>query len=91
MVSSTVGTTAGAVEFSPAASPNVFLHMCLYLWIKCGRKKRANGEVVVIRYATHFVIALNAQGRAEADCLDELRTRFEKFGFGSFHGHEDGA
>ncbi len=73
----TVGTPQGAV-ISPLLA-NVYLHYVFDLWIKWWRQKRASGEVVVIRYADDFVIGFERKVDAER-CLEELRTRFAKFG-----------
>jgi RNA-directed DNA polymerase len=74
---STVGTPQGAVV-SPLLG-NVFLHYVFDLWIQWWRAKRCSGNVVVVRYADDFVIGFERKGEAEA-CLNELRTRFAKFG-----------
>jgi len=43
------------------------------------RKDRCRGDVVVVRYADDFVIGFENHSEATA-CLEELRTRFAKFG-----------
>lgn len=73
----TVGTPQGAV-ISPLLA-NVFLHYVLDLWIEWWRTRRCKGDVVVVRYADDFVIGFERQDEATA-CLEELRTRFAKFG-----------
>jgi retron-type reverse transcriptase len=73
----TVGTPQGAV-ISPFLA-NVFLHYVLDLWIADWRKRRATGDVIIVRYADDFVIGF--ENRADAErCLGELRDRFRKFG-----------
>ena len=72
-----VGTPQGAV-ISPLLS-NVFLHYVVDLWIEWWRGRRCHGDVVVVRYADDFVIGFERRAEAEA-CLEELRTRFAKFG-----------
>jgi len=73
----TVGAPQGSV-ISPLLS-NVFLHYVFDLWIDWWRKDRCHGDVVVVRYADDFVIGFEHQHEAKA-CLEELRTRFAKFG-----------
>ena len=73
----TVGAPQGSV-ISPLLS-NVYLHYVLDLWIQWWRKHHCRGDVVVVRYADDFVIGFENHSEAAA-CLDELRTRFAKFG-----------
>ncbi len=73
----TVGAPQGSV-ISPLLS-NVYLHYVFDLWIAWWRQHRCRGDVVVVRYADDFVIGFEHHDEAAA-CLDELRTRFAKFG-----------
>jgi group II intron reverse transcriptase/maturase len=73
----TVGTPQGAV-ISPLLA-NVFLHYVLDLWINEWRKRRARGEVVIVRYADDFVIGFREESDARR-CLAELKERLAKFG-----------
>lgn len=73
----TVGVPQGSV-ISPLLS-NVFLHYVFDLWIEWWRNNRCRGDVVVVRYADDFVIGFEQHSEATA-CLEELRTRFAKFG-----------
>ena len=73
----TVGAPQGSV-ISPLLS-NVFLHYVFDLWIEWWRNHRCRGDVVVVRYADDFVIGFENHSEAEA-CLEELHTRFAKFG-----------
>ncbi len=73
----TVGTPQGAV-ISPLLA-NVYLHYVFDLWIKWWRKEYCRGDVIVVRYADDFVIGFENHSEAMA-CLEELRTRFAKFG-----------
>jgi group II intron reverse transcriptase/maturase len=73
----TVGTPQGAV-ISPLLA-NVYLHYVLDLWVDWWRRNRCQGDVVIVRYADDFVIGFECRDEAEA-CLEELRTRFAKFG-----------
>ena len=73
----TVGTPQGAV-ISPLYA-NVFLHYVLDLWIEDWRKRQAQGEVIIVRYADDFVIGFREKSDADR-CLADLRDRFTKFG-----------
>ena len=73
----TVGVPQGSV-ISPLLS-NVFLHYVFDLWIEWWRKTHCHGDVVVVRYADDFVIGFEHRSEATA-CIEELRTRFAKFG-----------
>ena len=73
----TVGTPQGAV-ISPLYA-NVFLHYVFDLWINEWRKREAQGEVTVIRYADDFVIGFREESDARR-CLAALKERFTKFG-----------
>lgn len=72
----TVGTPQGGV-ISPLLA-NIYLHYVLDLWIAAWREK-ANGDVIVVRYADDFVIGFQHRHEAER-CLGELRERLTKFG-----------
>src|ERR1700686_2322777 len=72
-----LGTPQGAVV-SPLLS-NVFLHYIFDLWVEAWRKKVANGDVIVVRYADDLVVGF--QHRADAErFLKEFRERLAKFG-----------
>ncbi len=73
----TVGSPQGSV-ISPLLS-NVYLHYVFDLWIEWWRKDRCHGDVIVVRYADDFVVGFENHSEATA-CLEELRTRFAKFG-----------
>lgn len=72
----TRGTPQGAV-ISPLYA-NVFLHYVLDLWIEAWRKRRARGEVIIVRYADDFVIGFREESDARR-CLADLKERFAKF------------
>jgi len=58
---------------------NIYLHYVFDLWVDAWRRKCAQGEVMVIRYADDNVLGF--QHRAEADrFLEDLRERLRKFG-----------
>ena len=74
---SKVGTPQGAVV-SPLLA-NVYLHHVFDLWVEAWRKKVANGDVIVVRYADDLVVGF--ENRAEAErFLKEFRERLAKFG-----------
>src|ERR1700688_121104 len=71
------GTPQGAVV-SPLIA-NVYLHYCFDLWADVWRRKVANGDVIIVRYADD--VALGFHHRADAmRFLDDLKERFAKFG-----------
>ena len=72
-----VGTPQGAVV-SPLLS-NVYLHYLFDLWVEAWRKKVAQGDVVVVRYADDLVVGF--QSRAESErFLQAFQERLAKFG-----------
>ena len=73
---SSEGTPQGATV-SPLLA-NVYLHYVLDLWVQQWRKKRARGDVVVVRYADDFIVGFQYQSDAE-QFLGELRERLRKF------------
>jgi hypothetical protein len=58
---------------------NVYLHYVFDLWIQQWRRKRAHGEVVVVRYVDDFIVGFQHRSDAER-FLAELKERFQKFG-----------
>jgi RNA-directed DNA polymerase len=72
-----VGTPQGAV-ISPLLA-NVFLHYVWDVWMEAWRKRHAQGEVIIVRYADDFVIGFREESDAKR-CLAALRERFTKFG-----------
>ena len=70
------GTPQGGV-ISPLLA-NIYLHYVFDLWIQAWRK-RAEGDVMVVRYADDFVVGFQHRHEAER-FLSELRERFAKFG-----------
>lgn len=72
-----VGTPQGAV-ISPLLA-NVYLHYVLDLWAHHWRRRSAQGDVIIVRYADDFVLGF--QHRWEAlRFLDDLRDRLATFG-----------
>jgi group II intron reverse transcriptase/maturase len=72
-----VGTPQGAVV-SPLLA-NVYLHYVFDLWMEAWRKKVANGEVIVVRYADDLVVGFEYRAEAER-FLAAFRERLAKFG-----------
>jgi hypothetical protein len=72
-----MGTPQGSV-ISPLLA-NIYLHYVFDLWVDVWRRKRARGDVIVVRYADDNVLGF--QHLAEADrFLAEFRERLRKFG-----------
>src|SRR5665213_2361734 len=72
-----MGTPQGSVV-SPLMA-NIYLHYVFDLWVDAWRKKYAQGEVIVVRYADDNVLGF--QQRADADrFLEAFRERLRKFG-----------
>jgi hypothetical protein len=64
-----------------SASPlmaNIFLHYVFDLWIHHWRRTKAQGDVIVVRWADDFVVGFQHRSEAE-QCLAELKERFLKF------------
>lgn len=71
------GTPQGG-SISPLLA-NIYLHYAFDLWAHHWRKKQANGDVIIVRYADDFVVGF--QHRAEAErFLNDLRARLARFG-----------
>jgi group II intron reverse transcriptase/maturase len=71
------GSPQGAV-ISPVLA-NLYLHYVLDLWVEAWRKKRARGEVIMVRYADDAVLGFQHREDAE-HFLEQLRERLAKFG-----------
>jgi len=74
---SEVGTVQGG-SVSPLLA-NLYLHYIFDLWVQQWRRKRAHGDVVVVRYSDDFIVGFQHRQDAE-QFLTELRERFAKFG-----------
>lgn len=71
------GTVQGG-PISPLLA-NVYLHYVFDLWAHRWRRKRAQGDVIVVRYADDFVVGFEHREEAER-FWEELRERFAQFG-----------
>jgi RNA-directed DNA polymerase len=71
------GTVQGG-SISPLLA-NVYLHYVFDTWVKRWRKKRAKGDMIVVRYADDFVVGFEHRAEAE-QFLNELKERLLKFG-----------
>jgi len=70
------GTPQGG-SISPLLA-NLYLHYVFDLWVDHWRRRKATGEVIVVRYADDFVVGF--QHREDADrFLRELRDRLSRF------------
>jgi group II intron reverse transcriptase/maturase len=74
---SAVGTVQGG-SISPLLA-NLYLHYVFDLWVQRWRRKQAQGEVIVVRFADDFVVGFEHRHEAER-FLAELRERFAQFG-----------
>jgi RNA-directed DNA polymerase len=72
-----VGTPQGAVV-SPLIA-NVYLHYTFDLWADVWRRKRANGDVIIVRYADDLVMGFQHWADA-VRILEEFKERLAKFG-----------
>jgi RNA-directed DNA polymerase len=71
------GVPQGAVA-SPLLA-NVYLHYVFDLWVDAWRKKGAQGDVVVVRYADDGVVGFEHREDAKRFLVD-LQARFRQFG-----------
>jgi hypothetical protein len=79
------GKRTRAEEGTPqggSASPllaNIYLHYVFDLWVQAWRRKRAHGDVIVVRFADDIVLGFQVKSDAE-QFWTELAERFGKFG-----------
>jgi RNA-directed DNA polymerase len=76
LVPTEVGTPQGAVA-SPLLA-NIYLHYAFDLWADQWRKKYAQGQVIVVRYADDIVMGFQHEREAKRFMAD-MRQRLEKF------------
>jgi RNA-directed DNA polymerase len=70
------GTPQGG-SISPLLA-NVYLHYAFDLWADRWRRKQAQGDMIVVRYADDFVVGFEHRSDAER-FLEELRGRLARF------------
>jgi RNA-directed DNA polymerase len=70
------GTGQGSV-ISPLLA-NIYLHYALDLWAARWRRRTANGDMIMVRYADDFIIGFEHHIDAQL-FLDEMRERLGKF------------
>lgn len=68
------GTPQGAILLA-----NIFLHYVFDLWVIQWRKRHAQGDMIIVRYADDFVIGFEHEADARA-CLEALQQRMGDFG-----------
>src|SRR5712672_2372006 len=78
------GTGQGSV-ISPLLA-NVYLHYVLDLWAARWRRREANGDMIIVRYADDFIVGFQYERDARG-FLDELRARLQEFAL-SLHGEK---
>lgn len=71
------GTVQGG-SVSPLLS-NIYLHYVFDLWVHWWRRKKANGDVIVVRFADDWVMGFQYQSDAQKFLWD-LKERFARFG-----------
>ena len=70
------GTGQGSV-ISPLLA-NVYLHYVLDLWAARWRRREANGDMIIVRYADDFIVGFQYERDARR-FLDEMRARLQEF------------
>ena len=70
------GTGQGSV-ISPLLA-NIYLHYCFDLWAERWRRREAQGDMIVVRYADDLVVGFEREGDAHR-FLDAMRERLGEF------------
>jgi RNA-directed DNA polymerase len=70
------GTPQGG-SISPLLA-NIYLHYVLDLWAEQWRRTRAQGDMIIVRYADDFVVGFQQESDAR-QFHEELKERFQKF------------
>ena len=70
------GTPQGSTA-SPLLA-NVYLHYVFDLWAQQWRRRRAHGDMIIVRFADDFIVGFEHRSDAE-QFLNELRERLSKF------------
>ncbi len=79
------GIWSESVEGTPqgaSASPllaNVYLHYVFDLWAERWRRRKARGDVIIVRFADDYIVGFEHERDAQR-FLADLRGRFAKFG-----------
>jgi len=76
-IESEVETVQGG-SLSPLLA-NIYLHYVFDLWVQQWRFRKAQGDVVVVRFADDFVVGFEHREDGER-FLSELRERLSRFG-----------
>ena len=84
-IQSEVGTVQGG-SISPLLA-NIYLHYVFDLWVQQWRKKQAQGDVIVVRYADDFIVGFQHRHEAER-FLADLRERLAKIWVGTPSGQD---
>ncbi len=71
------GTVQGG-NISPLLS-NIYLHYVFDLWVHWWRRKRAQGDMIVVRFADDWVMGFQYKSDAQG-FVQELKERFARFG-----------
>jgi group II intron reverse transcriptase/maturase len=70
------GTGQGAA-ISPLLA-NIYLHYALDLWADRWRRRKATGDMIIVRYADDFIVGFQHEADARR-FWDDMRKRFEEF------------
>ena len=70
------GTGQGSV-ISPLLA-NIYLHYCFDLWVERWRRREAQGDMIVVRYADDLAVGFEHEGDAHR-FLDAMRERLGEF------------
>jgi hypothetical protein len=57
---------------------NVYLHYVLDLWAARWRRREANGDMIIVRYADDFIVGFQYERDARR-FLNEMRARLQEF------------
>jgi RNA-directed DNA polymerase len=74
---SEMGTVQGG-SISPLLA-NIYLHYVLDLWVQRWRRRQAQGDMIIVRYADDWVAGFERRGDAER-FMREVGLRLEEFG-----------
>src|SRR5580692_5585421 len=66
-----------AIALSPLLA-NLYLHYVLDLWAERWRRRKATGDMIIVRYADDFIVGFEHEIDARR-FLDEMRERLQEF------------